>query len=49
MTSKGTHMNWDSLLRNVYSNAYKSFFNLKTALYSSALVMKIFNSSRKLF
>ena len=28
------------------SNAYKLFLIFKTALYSSALVMKLFNSSR---
>ena len=31
------------------SNAYKSLYNFKTALYSSAVVMKGFYSSRKLF
>ena len=31
------------------SNAYKLFYNFKTALYFSAVVMKGFTSSRKLF
>ena len=31
------------------SNAYKLFLNFKTALFSSDVVVKGFNSSRKLF
>ena len=45
MTTKGTHVNRDSSLRN----AYKPFLNFKTALYCSGLVMKLFNNSRKVF
>ena len=41
---KESHVNRDSSLSNAYI-----FYNLKTALYSSAVVMKGFTNSRKLF
>ena len=45
MMSKGSHVNRYSS-PEMLSNAYKLFLNFKMALYTSALVMKPFHSSR---
>ena len=51
MTSKESHVNRNSLLRNAYNNiiaTHKIIFKLKTGLHYSALVIILFNNSRKL-
>ena len=44
MTSKGNHINWDSSLRNTYQTIQIIFLNFKTALYSSASVVRLSES-----
>ena len=48
MTSKGMNVNKESSLRNAQQRVL-IIFKLKMALYSNALVMKLFNNGRKLF
>ena len=48
MTSKGNHINRDSLIRDALQHIQMAFLKFKMALYSIVLVMKHFNNSRKL-
>ena len=49
MTSKKSRESEGLITKKCVATHANSFYNFKMALYSSAIVMKGFNSSRKLF